>query len=74
MVVFFLQAGQVVRSFIMQITINVRQQTRKMSREIILGTKVHILLIIGCPDLHELDLHGHVDGKEHLDGVCLPQD
>ena len=28
----------------------------------------------GCPNLHELDLHGHVDGEEHLDGVCLPQD
>ena len=80
MAVFFLQAGQVFRSFIMQITINVRQQTRKMSREIKLWTrdqiltKVHVLLLTGGPDLHELDLHGHVDGEEHLDGVCLPQD
>ena len=32
------------------------------------------LLCEGCPDLHELDLHGHVDGEEHADGVCLPQD
>ena len=29
---------------------------------------------LGCPDLHQLNLHGHVDGEEHPDGVRLPQD
>ena len=31
-------------------------------------------VISGCPDLHELHLHGHVDGEEHPDGVRVPQD
>ena len=66
----------------MQITINVRQQTRKCPGKLNIekrsnpnkSTYICILLIIGGSDLHELDLHGHVDGEEHLDGVCLPQD
>ena len=28
----------------------------------------------GCSYIHQLHLHGHVDGEEHFDGVCLPQD
>ena len=28
----------------------------------------------GCEDLHELNIHWHVDGEELLDGVRLPQD
>ena len=28
----------------------------------------------GCENLHQLNLHRHVDGEEHIDGVCLPQD
>ena len=28
----------------------------------------------GCSHLHQLDLHGHADGEEHLDGVGLPKD
>ena len=29
---------------------------------------------IGGEDLHELHLHGHVDGEEHPHGVRLSQD
>ena len=40
-----------------------------------LGVSDGVLLdCVGCEDLHELHLHGHVDGEEHLDGVRLPQD
>ena len=28
----------------------------------------------GCSHLHQLDLHRHADGEEHLDGVGLPKD
>ena len=28
----------------------------------------------GGEDIHQLHLHGHVDGEEHVDGVRLPQD
>ena len=28
--------------------------------------------IPGCPDLHEFNVHGHADGEEHFDGICLP--
>ena len=28
----------------------------------------------GGANLHQLNLHGHVDGEEHPDGVRLPQD
>ena len=31
-------------------------------------------LWLGGADLHELDLHRHVDGEEHPDGVRLPKD
>ena len=31
-------------------------------------------LWLGGADLHELDLHRHVDGEEHPDGVRLPED
>ena len=32
------------------------------------------MFLTGCQDLHKLHFHWHVDGEEHLDGVCLPQD
>ena len=32
------------------------------------------MIILGCSDLHEFHLHGHVDGEELPDGVCVPQD
>jgi hypothetical protein len=28
----------------------------------------------GGADLHQLHLYRHVDGEEHADGVCLPED
>ena len=28
----------------------------------------------GGAHLHQFDVHGHVDGEEHVDGVRLPQD
>ena len=28
----------------------------------------------GCSNLYQFNLHGHVDGEEHLDGVRVPQD
>ena len=29
---------------------------------------------LGCPNIHKLYLHGHVDGEEHSDGVGLSKD
>ena len=29
---------------------------------------------LGGPYLHQLHVHGHADGEEHIDGVRLPQD
>ena len=34
----------------------------------------YTILDVGGEDLHQLHLHRHVDGEEHLDGVRLPQD
>ena len=33
-----------------------------------------VIKIKGCENLHQLYLYWHVDGEEHPDGVCLPQD
>ena len=29
---------------------------------------------VGGANLHQLHVHGHVDGEEHVDGVRLPED
>jgi len=33
-----------------------------------------IFIFQGCADIHKLNLHGHVDGEEHVDGIRLPKD
>ena len=47
-----------------------------LSSKVTSATLVHEMCfcLSGCPHIHKLNLHGHVDGEKHLDGVGLPKD
>ena len=48
-----------------------------LSSKVVNGVKKKLKslnLVIGRQNIYQLDLHGHVDGAEHLDGVGVPQD